>query len=298
VSIFLGIDGGGTKTSCLVGDENAELGRGVGGPSNVIRVGEGPARDSLTQAITQACASAQVNPKDISRTCIGMAGGARPQVAQEVKKIASEIVAGKVEVVGDMVIALEAAFHGGPGVVVIAGTGSIAYGRNVAGETARAGGWGFAISDEGSAHWIGRTVMTHLMRAYDEGLRKPLLERLMKVWNASTMDQMIIAANAPSADFPMLFPAIVAAAEEGETLVCEVLAQAGSELAMLASAVVLRVLGKGEAVRVAMAGGVFRNAAAVRRAFYNELQRLTSEIQFNDSVVEPVEGALWLARGS
>ena len=101
---------------------------------------------------------------EISRVCVGLAGAARPEISELVRGMVSETLSGEIKpaeikIVGDMVIALEAAFGSGPGVIVIAGTGSIAYGRNSKGQTARAGGWGFAISDEGSGHWIGRTAV-------------------------------------------------------------------------------------------------------------------------------------------
>lgn len=296
VSIFLAVDGGGTKTSCLVGDEQSVLGHGAAGPSNVVRVGEAQARESLAEAIEQACRNASVNPRVISRTCIGIAGGARPQVADVIKRFAATLVGGQIQVVGDMVIVLEAGFHGDAGVVVITGTGSISYGRNASGQTARAGGWGFAISDEGSAHWIGRAAVSRAMRTHAEGESGSMLQRLMKVWNVKRVDEMVVAANAPEARFTDLFPEIVSAAEMGERTACEVLSEAGRELAELASVVVLRLFGKDEAVQVAMAGGVFRNAELVRNAFYNELKREHSRVQINDSIVEPVEGALWLAR--
>jgi glucosamine kinase len=164
VAIFLGIDGGGSKTSCLIGDETSVLGRGTGAASNVVRVGEAQARESLATAIRQACRVANIRPSEISSVCVGLAGAARPEIGELVRRIIADLVPGEtqpsqIRVVGDNVIALEAAFGGGPGVIVIAGTGSIAYGRNREGQTARAGGWGFAISDEGSGHWIGRTAV-------------------------------------------------------------------------------------------------------------------------------------------
>src|SRR5712692_9969106 len=145
VTIFLGIDGGGSKTSCVVGDENSILGSGTAAGSNVIRVGEAQARESLAAAIRQACTVAKVNPAQINRTCVGVAGAARPEISAVVRRLVSELVSGEIIVVGDTVIALESAFGGGPGVIAIAGTGSIAYGRNPEGQTTRAGGWGFAV---------------------------------------------------------------------------------------------------------------------------------------------------------
>lgn len=297
MSFFLGIDGGGSKTRCVVGDEKSTLGSGSSGPSNIVRVGEQQAQEAIGAAVSQACAGAKVNPSQIERTCIGIAGGARPGTAEAVRRILSGIVEGEIEVVGDMVIALEAASGSGPGVVVIAGTGSIAYGRNAAGQTARAGGWGFAISDEGSAHWIGRAAVGAVMRAEDQGQRPALLDKLMEAWQVETREQMIMVANAtPAADFARLLRVIISAAESGDPIAHEVLTQAGGELARLGKTVIARIFREGDEVPVAMAGGVFRNATLVRQVFYNDLRLTYPRIVASETVVDPVKGALELAR--
>ena len=161
---YLGIDGGGTKTTCVVGNESQLLATATAGPSNIVRVGEVQARESLHQSVRQACAAAGIAPAQVAHTCVGGSGAARPEFAAIVRRALAEILPTPIEVVGDMQIALEAAFDEGPGVIVIAGTGSIAYGRDRQGNTARAGGWGFAIGDEGSAHWIGRAAVSALLR--------------------------------------------------------------------------------------------------------------------------------------
>jgi N-acetylglucosamine kinase-like BadF-type ATPase len=296
VSIYLGIDGGGSKTSCVIGNETSILGSGISGPSNLVRVGEQRAREAVAAAINQACAEAKVNPPQIQRTCIGVAGGARPETAKLMRRILSEIVAGEIEIVGDMVIAMEAASGSAPGVVVIAGTGSIAYGRNATGQTARAGGWGFAISDEGSAHWIGRAAVSALLRACDEGQSPPLLNSVMRAWGLESREQIIMAANAtPVADFAGLLPSIISSAP-GDPIAHDVLAQAGAELATLAKVVIARLFREGEPVRVAMSGGVFRNASLVRRVFYNNLRLTFPHVLLDEEVVDAVKGALELAR--
>ncbi len=155
MAYYLGIDGGGSKTICVVGDESSLLATVTAGGSNITRVGEAGARETLQQAIREACLAAKINPQQVLRACIGAAGAGREEIASTVRKIVAEIIPGEIEVVGDMEIALAAAFGKGPGVIVIAGTGSIVFGRDAQGKVARAGGWGFAISDEGSAHWIG-----------------------------------------------------------------------------------------------------------------------------------------------
>jgi N-acetylglucosamine kinase-like BadF-type ATPase len=207
------------------------------------------------------------------------------------------MVGGEIEIVGDMVIALEAACGSGPGVVVIAGTGSIAYGRNAAGQTARAGGWGFAISDEGSAHWIGRAAVGAVMRAYDQGQSVALLTHIMEAWHVESREQMIMAANAsPGADFAGLLPAIISAAESADSIARDVLTQAGKELARLGKTVIGSLFREGEDVPLGIAGGVFRNATLVRQVFYNNLRLTYPRIVANETVVDPVKGALELAR--
>jgi glucosamine kinase len=299
VAIFLGIDGGGSKTSCLIGDETSILGSGSAAGSNLVRVGETQAREALATAIRQACAVAQVVPSQIQRVCVGLAGAARPEIRDRVLQIVSELIPGDVEVVGDIVIVLQAAFSDGPGVIVIAGTGSIAYGRNSEGDTARAGGWGFAISDEGSGHWIGRSFVAAAIRACDEGedQNPRALESLMKSWRLETREMLIPAANAtPPPDFAALFPMVLSLADSGDPIAREVLLQAGTELAKLAGTVIRRLFPQSHSVPVAMSGGVFGSSALVRQVFYNNLRSAHPEAAINPSVIEPVRGALELAR--
>ena len=299
VAIFLGIDGGGSKTSCLIGDEASILGTGTAAGSNVVRVGEAQAREALATAIRQACTVANIAPPQIHRVCVGLAGAGQPDINELVLRIISELIPCKIEVVGDMVIALEAAFGRGPGVIVIAGTGSIAYGRNPEGQTVRAGGWGFAISDEGSGHWIGRAAVAATMRAWDEdqGENKPRLDILMKSWRMETHEQLVLAANATAPpDFAALFPAVLSLADSGDRIARQVLTHAGTELAALAKIVIRRLLPQPGAVPVAMSGGVFRSSALVRQVFYNSLRSEHPHAAIGPSVIEPVRGALELAR--
>jgi N-acetylglucosamine kinase-like BadF-type ATPase len=283
----------------VVGDESSILATASTEGSNVIRWGEAEARTQLHEAIKQACAGAKVKLADVRGMCVGMAGAARPVISSIVKGIIAEIYKGKAEVVGDMVIAMEAAFANKPGVVVIAGTGSIAYGRSKDGHTARAGGWGFAISDEGSGHWIGRNAVSGVMRAQDEDEVSPtgLALSILHAWHLQTVDELVRAANgSPSPDFSNLFPHVLAAAEAGDPIARTVLTQAGAELAALAKIVIARLFEESPSVPVAMSGGVFRNSALVRNVFYNSLRSEYPQAAVGATVVEPVTGALELAR--
>jgi glucosamine kinase len=299
VGIFLGIDGGGTKTSCMIGDETSVLGSGAAAGSNVVRLGEAKAREALSVAIGQACIAANIKPTQIERTCVGLAGAARLEVSNLVRHLLGELVSGEIEVVGDMVIALQAAFGDGSGVMVIAGTGSMAYGRNASGTTLRAGGWGFSVFDEGSGHWIGRSAIAAIMRDYDETGEENsvLMHSVKKSWGITTREQLVLAANAsPSPDFAGLLPAVLSAADSGDARAQSILTQAGTELARLAKIVIRRLFSEADKVPVAMTGGVFSNCAPVRQVFYNGLHSEFPNCSVNPDVIEPVRGALELAR--
>jgi glucosamine kinase len=304
VPYYLGIDGGGTKSTCAVGDERQLLATAVAGPSNIVRVGEAQAGESLRRAARQACAAAGIAPEQIACVCVGAAGAARPEIAGAVRRALAEIFPARIDVVGDMQIALEAAFDTGSGVIVNAGTGSFAYGRDHNGNTARAGGLGFAIGDEGSAHWIGRIAVSALLRAADRNgddfsssaQRSPLASALLKAWGVASLLDLARAANSlPPPDFAALFPAV---AVSGDDLADQVLLSAGKELAQLAAVIARRLFSASdiESVPVAITGGVFRHAPAVRDIFYNELRALDSRVKLNPVIVEPVQGALRMAR--
>jgi N-acetylglucosamine kinase-like BadF-type ATPase len=235
-----------------------------------------------------------------------------------VGKIVAEIIPGEIEVVGDMEIALAAAFGKGPGVIVVAGTGSIVFGRDAQGKVARAGGLGFTVSDEGSAHWIGLAAVRAVLRAADEAgedqaERDPawrarrLFSELKTAWSLTSLPQLARAANA-TPDFAVLFPAVLAAAEAGDIVARQVMADASRELAQLAGIVLRRLFSArllparlspaqdASAVPMAMAGGVFRHAAMIRELFYNEVCGASPDVVLNPEVVDPVQGALQMAR--
>lgn len=297
MAFFLGIDGGGSKTTCMVGDETQLLATATAGGSNIVRVGEAVARKNLRTAIRQACGAAKVEPSQLAAVCVGVAGASVPEVVTTVRRLVSEFAGGEINVVGDMVIAMEAAFGDGPGVIVVAGTGSIAYGRNAGGQTARAGGWGFAVSDEGSGHWIGRRAVQAVLQAHDAGESTALRDAVLEAWGLKAIEDLVRMANAsPPPDFAQLFPHVQAAAGEGDARAREILSSAGTELGRLCETVIGRLWNEGPGVRVAMVGGVFANSPLVRRIFHNSVRAVHPEARVTTRIVEPAMGALALAR--
>ncbi len=303
MAYYLGIDGGGTKTRCTLADETTSLATAMTGGSNIIRVGEAQAREALHNVVRQVCATAKISPDQIRAICAGAAGAARPEIAARIRSILAELIPeigpANIEVVGDTEVALEAAFGAGPGVIAIAGTGSIAYGRDNAGRTARAGGWGFAISDEGSGHWIGRRAVSAILSAHDQALETALTPMVLHGWKFTTVDQLVQHANStPPPDFPRLFPVVLRAADQADTVACDLLADAGTRLAALAVIVVRRLAPQAPAdiFPVAMTGSVFRQSSVVRQVFYNILQKSFPGIDVRQDLADPVEGALARAR--
>lgn len=262
-----------------------------------MRSGEALARESLLTAIRDACAPATVKTSDIRRVCVGGSGAARPEVAAFVRRVVGEIASCEVLVVGDMETTMYAAFEDGPGVVVIAGTGSIAYGRNAQGKTLRAGGWGFAVSDEGSGQWIGRTAVSEGLRARDEGRSSTLLDAVTDRWRVEGVEELVRTANGtPPPNFSDLFPVVTHQSDSHDDVACQVLKRAGAELSELVKIVIGRLFAGVDGVRVAMSGGVFRESPIVRDVFYNEVRAHTPQVEFQTGVVEAVDGALGLAR--
>jgi N-acetylglucosamine kinase-like BadF-type ATPase len=203
-------------------------------------------------------------------------------------------VTSTIYVAGDHVIAHRAAFGTSPGVLVISGTGSIAFGRNQAGETTRAGGWGPSVSDEGSAFWVGREALAEALRSFDLGKNNGLLSTIAAYWKVAP-EEVIRMANASELRFPELAGPIVEAAEQGDAEARNIAERAGKSLARLGSAVIHRLWPQGGIVPVALSGGVLQGSALVRQAFKDEMKVQHPQAAVSFAYVRPVLGALEIA---
>jgi N-acetylglucosamine kinase-like BadF-type ATPase len=298
VAYFLAIDGGGTKTECIIGDEHTVLASAGGSTIKIKKVGNTTAAEVLESVINEACRQANIRLDQFSRTCIGLAGSSIPEVSQWARATLQQLVSGEVILVNDTMIAHHAAFGGRPGVLVIAGTGSNVLGINERGESARAGGWGPIISDEGSGFWIGRTAVAQSMRAHDAGRSTELLSAIMHAWELASREEVVAMANSnPPPDFAALLPAVLQCADAGDALAREILSSAANELAQLARIVVRKLWNGGGNIRIALTGGVFAHSAQIRQMFSNAVCAERRGIEVNPEPVHPVMGALAMARG-
>ena len=261
MNLYLGFDGGGTKTECIALDADGRIvGHGNSGPSNPLRVGYNAACAALQLAAGGAIASAKYAASDVRGICAGLAGAGRRNVSEEMRLRLSRIWPGApVEIITDAEAALETAVGGAPGIVLIAGTGSIACGRNAKSEIVRAGGYGPWIGDAGSAYDIGRRATLAVARARDLAAPATLLtEMILSALDCRDWDDVVekLAAG-PGSVFPKLVPVVMQATEDGDAAARDILTRAALDLANIALAVVGRLNMKNADFRVARVGGVF-----------------------------------------
>src|ERR1700733_6565624 len=239
---FLGVDGGQSSTTAMIGDETGRIaGVGRGGPCNHAGASEGRAKfvGAIQASLREACAQAGLNPERVRFTsaCLGFSGGPADK-----ESILGEILkSDQTLVTDDAFNALSGATAGEPGLVVIAGTGSIAFGRNRAGRTARAGGWGYLFGDEGGGFWIARQALRAALRL-EEGWGVPtsLRARLPDYTGSRNMNALLHRCYTPEFPRPRVANLSILvnhAAEAGDPVALEILDSGARELALLAVAV-------------------------------------------------------------
>ncbi|MBC8446734.1 MAG: ATPase [Chloroflexi bacterium] len=262
--VFLGVDGGGTKTAAVLLDGNGrELGRAVSGPSNHYSVGPAVAEASLREAIHQVLASAGLAVTEVAAIGLGMAGVDRPGDREVVQAMLSHIGSfARVVIANDAEAALVGGVGRRHGVVLIAGTGAIAYGVNGRGEARRADGWGYLLGDEGSAHWIGVQGLHAVARAHDRrGPATELTNRLISYLGLSDVNALVTFVYDDGFGVPQLAGLallVSQAARAGDAVAQSILREAGRWLGNAACAVIRGLDMTGEAFEVVLTGAVLR----------------------------------------
>lgn len=293
--LFLGVDGGQTGTTALIGDDTGcLLGAGSGGPCNHAAAGEGRRKlvRAVSESVAAACTQAGLDAGTVrfAAACFGMSGG--PEDKQEILR--QMLPADVVLVTDDAVIALAGATGGEPGIVTIAGTGSIAFGRNAAGRAARTGGWGYIYGDEGGGFDIARQALRAVLRAAEgwgppTALAPALLEA---VGSADANDALhrFYTPDWPRSRVAALAPLVDEIAMAGDAIAREILHNAAQQLALLAASVRCQLWKPGEPARVAWIGGVFRSRLLLER--YRSLVELEEGNRPGPPEFDPSVGAL------
>jgi N-acetylglucosamine kinase-like BadF-type ATPase len=294
----LGIDAGGTKTVCLLADEQGAIvseGRGAG--ANLHTAGELAVEKVLHEAMEAAIGDRAITPAAI---CLGIAGVDREDEARTVRAIMRRIgYKSRVLVVNDALIGLVAGARDEPGIAINAGTGSIVYGRNAAFEAARAGGWGHMIGDEGSGYWIGRESLAAVMRASDgRGPETGLTAEVLAHFNVDHEPQLpriVYDRELPRASVAALGPIVQRVAEQGDAVALRILERAADELVLAARSVATRLEMRGDAFAFYLAGGVFRVVPWLAEELPRRLVEIAPRARAEILAAEPAVGAVWLA---
>ena len=309
----LGIDGGGTKTVCVLATSDRKVvGRGRGGPTNPNLVSAPEIKETLQKAILEAI---QNNPNiQIEAVCAGVAGvGASEEKQVAVSNVIWQILSTpsfcntlserfnpslNIEVVSDVVIALVAGAGMRHGIVAISGTGAVVYGETVKGQKIKVGGWGHLL-DEGSGYEVGRMALKEILKAYDVSGKTTLLaQKVLNVWNLSSVRDVvnyIYQKTTKPTDIANLAKIVNSAASAGDESAKDILKKAASDLYSNLSAAAKQIDFGKEGAALVLSGGVLTNVEIVREIIVERIRAELPEITSVQLCREPVNGAVILA---
>ena len=293
--LFLGVDGGQSSTTAVIGDETGRiLGSGRGGPCNHVGKAEGRERflNAMRESVGRACQSAGLEGELVRFThaFFGLSGG-----PEERRQILDEVVrAEAMSITHDGLVALAGAHAGEPGIITIAGTGTISFGRNSAFKYARAGGWGYVYGDEGGGFDIVRQAVRAMLRA-EEGWGPPTLltVKLLAATGQKLANDLLhelYGSAFPRARVARMAPLVDEAATEGDAVAREILRGAAQALASYTGAVRRQLFTTGETVPIAGIGGVYRSR--ILRETFRTLVELEEGCVLREPVYGPAVGAL------
>ena len=296
-AIVVGIDGGGSRTRALVADEQGQEIITVEGEGSAVRPGQAEhSADVIAALVRDALASSDMNHVVPKVLCVGVAGVGRDVERQALwQALVSRDVAEEVVVHADATVALDDAFGDGPGILVIGGTGSVAFGRGPTGAFARCGGWGPVIGDEGGGAWIGRRALSIVTAASDG--REPetaLTGAILTAAEANEVQELIAwAAQASPAQLATLAPIVMSVADGGDLRANSLLSLAVEELALHVRTLARALfVDERAAAPVALAGGLLSRGTALRKRLEHRLRTAVPGAQVRAEDVVPVRGAV------
>lgn len=290
--LHVGVDGGASRSRAIVLDgEGREVGRAEGAPALASVRAASAVAVTVAAVVGDAVRAAGTAPP-VTRLVVGLAGAGRPDVRAAVEAaLQAAGIAKEVEVRSDSVIALDDAFDHGPGILVVAGTGSMALGRTADGREARAGGWGAALGDEGSGWWLGLNGLRAVARAADgRGPPTSLRGALLEALGLKDPDAMIRWVDTASkGEVAALAPLVLTAAERGDAPARQLADEAARELAAAADAVRRALAPWPEPPSVAGVGGLIAPDGLLRHRLAAALQSIA--LHFDPREVVPARGA-------
>jgi len=307
------IDGGGTKTVCVLATLDGKvIGRGSGGTTNPNLVSALEINETLQKAIQEAIQN--LPELQIEAVCGGIAGvGASEEKQVEVSNVIGQILSTppfchalskrfnpsvNIEVVSDVVITLVAGVGKRHGIVAISGTGSVVYGETVKGQRIKVGGWGYLL-DEGSGYAIGRKAIKEILRAYDANGKTTLLaQKVLNVWNLSSMQDVvnyIYQKTTKPTDIANLAKIVNSAASAGDESAKDILRKTAKDLYFNIAAAIKQIDFGKEGATLVLSGGVLTNIKIVSEIIIKKVRAELPAITAIQLCREPVKGAIILA---
>jgi N-acetylglucosamine kinase-like BadF-type ATPase len=300
-NLYLGVDGGGTKTNiAIIGNDRQLICEGVAGASNPLRVGVETAVNNIIAAINSACDSVDKNRGDIVAATLGLAGVRRADLKQIIhERVVERLGIRKVSVFTDAEIALHGIGKNKAGLVVIAGTGSVCIGQNKRGATYSAGGWGPLAGDEGGGAGIALNALHKIAKASDGRGRATVLSDIaVDYFRAGKLENLSVAIYAPQVDNARIagFARHVGeAASRGDKVAIEILREAGFELGMAAFAVIKKLNLQRTKVPIGLVGSVFRSGNLVTDSLLQTVHKIAPKAYLLDQIIKPSHSAAEMA---
>jgi glucosamine kinase len=294
----LGFDGGGTKTECVLLDSQRQLRATTrSGPSNPFRIGHEAATAALVQAAQSAAREAGIEIREIKALCAGLAGVGSAQSHEEMQRqIANAFPNTKIRLITDLELSLDAISQGAA-IVFVAGTGSSALGRDAEGHTARAGGHGPLLSDQGSAFDVGRLAVAAAVRERDRtGADSAIGAEILRHLKFSSWTELRDRARAAADEvFPRVFPLVAQAAESGDAHAQSLLRNAAQEIALLVETLVDRLKLRDSEIYIAKTGGMISNSRYFDAQLDAQLKKIAPHATIGLLAAPPAEAAARLA---
>jgi N-acetylglucosamine kinase-like BadF-type ATPase len=297
----IGVDGGGTKTEFVLLDYSGNvIGRAKGDSTNYQVVGDKKLREELLKGFNTLISITNVASNKVEHIFLGLAGAGRERDRKEIIDLFSDSEFDKkVAVDSDAMVALAGAFGTGIGIIIIAGTGAICFGKNSEGKIVRSGGWGFLLGDEGSGYFIGREAIISALKDMDgRGEKTKLRSRIEKHFNLDSIDQIIPQIYQNQIDrvaIADLALVVFEQANQGDAVAEEIIRRTGKELGILAKAVAQHLNFESDEIKVALIGSIFKQKEMLINEISKELYEISWNVEISDPMFEPQYGAALMA---
>lgn len=299
---LIGMDGGGTKTKCLLTDFGLNpIYETTGGPSNFLMLGSEKVSETILNLVKDCIDSKNISYDDVDAIVLGTTGGGRRSDAESLEKAIINYVKSKTvslknfRVESDARIALEGAFSGKPGSILIAGTGSIMFGKDANGEIHRVGGFGRYLGDEGSGYRIGQKALNKVSRFFDERGKETLITDLLRqTFSISSSEELITAVYRNNFDIASVTPVVIEAADKGDKTAQRILEDEAEELILHITAMKNKL--QLPQLKISLIGSLINTANYFSYLFNEKVVRNFNDVVIKEAENQPEFGAVLMAK--